>query len=305
MTVWIRNLKATLQTHNVVILHGNIRDMYLDESGVQVSLTELVTRVVLDNRKITEVVEYFPSGNETRTPVGQTRTENSPPASTDNAPPTPREPLKPGRVLARWATELRDPNTRRLVFVHYLDKLIDFKSSYSDDERERIAWLERVIHAISPNSVLILVAIRDSMIPMELYTNCPKSRLFSIPLPSRLERRSCFERQIDASQQLELLADLTDGLYLNDVVKIADQVSALPSLSTQDLRRCINQYRLGVQEDYWNSLSISRIDSAYHWFTETRGRTGTGPCLFTRLLTYSAVPGQDFPALRAERQRNP
>ena len=46
MSVWIRNLKTRLEERPVIILHGNVRDRYIDEhSRVNDNLTALLIQV--------------------------------------------------------------------------------------------------------------------------------------------------------------------------------------------------------------------------------------------------------------------
>ncbi|HOS44763.1 MAG TPA: hypothetical protein PK794_13825, partial [Armatimonadota bacterium] len=43
MSVWIKNLRGSLEDRPVIILHGNVRDKYIDENGVVYdNLTELL-----------------------------------------------------------------------------------------------------------------------------------------------------------------------------------------------------------------------------------------------------------------------
>jgi len=49
MPAWIRNLKTSLEDRQVLILHGNVRDQYIDQHGrIYENLTELLAQVVAE-----------------------------------------------------------------------------------------------------------------------------------------------------------------------------------------------------------------------------------------------------------------
>lgn len=283
MSVWIRNLQSALENQPVLILYGNVRDQYLDESKrIHPNLASLLRAIVQPLGTFNELVEYSPFGDEQRTTLTPNNASNDPVATNDEfgataptaaAPATGERPSS-ARILARWAQELKSPTPNRLVILHYLDKLVEYKTSYNDDERERIIWLERIIRAITPNHRLILVALRDSVVPQELYTQNPKCRLFAIPSPGKSERSAFLSERVADGTNIELVADLTDGLYLQDLERIANSIRSVPQASSQDLRRIVNRYRIGDQEDYWGSLSIQKLDQALHWFTHDEGVKG-------------------------------
>ncbi|MCS6860697.1 MAG: AAA family ATPase [Abditibacteriales bacterium] len=55
---------------------------------------------------------------------------------------------------------------------------------------------------------------------------------------------------------------------------IIEDVREKDHLSSRDIRSLVNRYRIGVQQDYWGSLSIEKLDRAFHWFTQTEGVKG-------------------------------
>lgn len=51
MSNWINNLKMALEGKTVILLHGNVRDRYIDDEGrVYNNLTELLTEVARNSR---------------------------------------------------------------------------------------------------------------------------------------------------------------------------------------------------------------------------------------------------------------
>ena len=130
----------------------------------------------------------------------------------------------PQRVLSQWSKRrLQDSTRNSFVIVSYLDKLITYRQNYQEAELEILYWLEKCIEHITSNNRLVLIALNDSQVPTELYTHSPKSRLISIPLPNKHDRYSYLQQRISTQKkklQLDLLADLTDGLYLLDLDEV-------------------------------------------------------------------------------------
>lgn len=291
MTTWIKNLVATLEDRTVVILHGNVRDKYIDHTGrlfnnLTALLRELPGRLPI---KIHEIVIYDPVTPERRflleAPPKQTPESKPPPTQTakgvlaDTAPDRTRaqdqqrEP--PTRMLARWLRELTVPDRNRLAILYYLDKFVAFRQTgYNEDERQVLLWLEKLIDNVTPNHRLILVALKDTMVPVELYTHSPGTSVLAIPLPDTDTRRAYLRHKLGEHPHLDLIADLTDGLYLRNLDHIAEAVRAQPELNAREARRLVNKYRIGEQADYWGTLSIEKLNDAHRWFIEDEGVKG-------------------------------
>jgi hypothetical protein len=66
MSKWIRNLRSVLDDRPVVLLHGNVRDRYIDEEG---SVFENLTKLLEDIARqlpisFSRLVFYDPAGRE-------------------------------------------------------------------------------------------------------------------------------------------------------------------------------------------------------------------------------------------------
>ncbi|MBM3239022.1 AAA family ATPase [Candidatus Poribacteria bacterium] len=285
MSVWIRNLKTSLEDRPVVILHGNVRDKYIDENGrVYDNLTALL-RELARNLPVSfsELVFYDPVGQEQRESITGRQTSRQQRESKDTefgpAPAESGQPLekrlKPTQALEQWRRQLSSAEQNLFMVLFYLDKLVAYKTSYMEDEKEILLRLEKVIENITPGHRLVLVALQDTMVPIELYTNSPKTRLLSIPIPDKVDRMAYLKHRLgDNYEHLELIADLTDGLFLHDLDNIVSALAARTNLSTRDVRRLVNKYRIGEQEDHWGTLSIERLNSALRWFVEEEGVKG-------------------------------
>ena len=290
MSAWIENLCMALEHKSVVILHGNVRDSYIDgNGGVYDKLTTVLTDVSgrigcdFDERRF-----LVPSG-EVRTervrpdvaPRRAARSELGGGSGEYQA--APRESGEPetgdarvpcGRRIAEWADLVKQSSRRCFFVVHYLDKIAPFKSSYSSEELQTLYLLEKMIENITLDHRLILVALSDSMIPVELSTQSPKCRVIPIPQPDKPDRVGYLQKRLGEHRQLEMMADITDGLHLMDLDGICGSVQEAPDLSAREIRAIVNRHRLGIQEDYWGSLSIERLSKAHEWFVEEEGVIG-------------------------------
>jgi ATP-dependent Clp protease ATP-binding subunit ClpA len=289
MSVWIKNLKSRLEDRPVVILHGNVRDRYIDEHGRPYdNLTSLLGEIARSMPfPFSELVFYDPVGNERRRLVKPSGVPEVRPKDTTEddefAGTAPQQPLEkriqPTQVLALWQQQLSDEAAYHFAVLFYLDKLITYKTAYQPQEEEILLRLEKVIENVTPHNRLVMVALQDTMIPIELYTNSPKTSLIPIPMPDKPDRLAYLEHRLKAEpSRLELMADLTDGLFLRDLDNIALIVGE-ETLSTQEVRRRVNKYRVGEQQDYWGQLSIEKLENAMEWFEEEGGVKGQAEAL--------------------------
>jgi len=286
MSVWIRNLRDTLKHYPVLILHGNVRDKYIDEEDrVYENLTALLKHIrsllpqAFEKTIFYDAVEHERQENATD-PSGLSRPPMPGASRSDLDATAPRAGgdslIPPSRVFARWNRMLRQSEHNHFIVVFYLDKVVPFKSSLTFEEMQTLLWLEKAIENIQPNHRLILVALQDSFVPVELYLHAPNCRILPVPMPDKLDRLSYVQHRLGNKLQEyhELLADLTDGLFLRDVERIVREVSRSESASLNEVRRMVNKYRIGEQEDYWEALNIEKLDSAMTWFEKKEGVKG-------------------------------
>lgn len=293
MSVWIRNLRDTLKHYPVLILHGNVRDKYIyideerrvKEDRVYENLTALLKHIrsllpqAFEKTIFYDAVEHErqenatdPSGLSSPPMPGASRSDldaTAPRAGGDSL-------IPPSRVFARWNRMLRQSEHNHFIVVFYLDKVVPFKSSLTFEEMQTLLWLEKAIENIQPNHRLILVALQDSLVPVELYLHAPNCRILPVPMPDKLDRLRYVQHRLGNKLQEyhELLADLTDGLFLRDVERIVREVSRSESASLNEVRRMVNKYRIGEQEDYWEALNIEKLNSAMTWFEKEEGVKG-------------------------------
>jgi hypothetical protein len=310
MSVWVKNLLNSLATRPVVILHGNVRDRYIQDNHlVYDNLTGLLSNAAhrLSQEcglSFAERIFYDPIGQERRETAPRSsqhgtvcRPADPPDASARSgaAPLPPTRPpvadgqrLPPDRFLARLVQDLQSVDRGYFVTLYYLDKLVSYRQSYQEDERATLLWLEKVIENIAPQHRLVLVGLQDTLLPIELYTHSPKTSVLGIPLPDQQDRRAYLDFRAGrhlhdrlgdapAEQFLELASQLTDGLYLRDLDNIASELlddRRTPIQSDRDVKRLVDKYRLGEQEDHWLRLDIPKLNDARKWFVQVRGVKG-------------------------------
>jgi hypothetical protein len=277
MSVWIKNLRTALEDRLVIILHGNVRDKYIDEDGrIYDNLTGLLVRVAGNlPLQLTDMVFYDAVGQERR--LGASRGPARPEADGElGARPQASGQRAPApRVLATWAQQLSSADSNRFVVLYYLDKLVPYKTSYADDEKEILLWLEKLIENITPAHRLVMVALQDTLVPIELYTNSPKTCVLPIPRPDNSDRLAYLRHRLGEQHEfLDLIGNLTDGLFLRDLDNIIAAVSGRADLSTREVRRVVNKYRIGEQEDHWGTLSIEKLNKTLRWFRDEEGVKG-------------------------------
>ena len=150
MSVWMKNLRMALENKPVVVLHGNVRDRYVDEQRrVFDNLSSLLTELCRTHRiPFAEMLVCDPRGEEKTIPL-QAAPPVPPPRATANelddtrpmtaapAPGSNRERVPAARLLAGWERKLKDPTVNRFAVLFYLDKLVPFGSPTA----ARIGWM--------------------------------------------------------------------------------------------------------------------------------------------------------------------
>jgi ATP-dependent Clp protease ATP-binding subunit ClpA len=266
MSVWIQNLKMAMEHREVIILHGNVRDRYIVPQNdiVYENLTEMIRD--LWKTKYQRVILYDT--------VGQERVFEESTSSKKQADQI-EQAVPPERIFAKWEKKyLNSPKENTLATIFYLDKLISFKANYSQEEMKLLLHLEKLIDNITSNNRLILVALRDVMVPLELYTNSPKTSVIAIPPPDKEDRKAYLKHQLGEHKSLDLITDLSDGLYLRDLDAIASEIKSKSEIGSKEIKLLINKYRIGEQEDYWGKLDIDKISEGFDWFTGDNGVKG-------------------------------
>jgi len=287
MAVWQDNLRRLLNQKEVLIIHGNIRDTaYLTEEGNLVrGLTDLINKTgrELGYDKTVSWGSFFDHEGRGHSPMWSL--EKITPLNGDQ--PEIRETESQDRVsdvLHRWLEEeITSIDEKKIFIINYIDKITAYAPDgmYSEPTAELVTLIQKIIENISENNRLIMIALRDTMIPVEYYTNSPRVAVMEIPLPDRAERHLYYSTTLSStnisSDQIDLLSNITEGLYMKDLENILSDVLAEldenQELSSSMLRKIVNRYRIGTEEDPWSGIPLTGppkglLDSAENWFLE-------------------------------------
>jgi hypothetical protein len=279
VSIWMDNLVMAFRSKPVIILHSNVRDRYIDKYGtVFQNLTEYLKRVaaqVADSEKnsFQEIVVYDigDRSRRVRTSVtpdrseaggGAIRTETEAKALPGQD--TSDDPKNPAMPIARFARNLSSHTQRQLVIINYLDKLISYQRSYSDQDRRILLFLEKAVENITDHNRLVMVALLDTMIPVELYNHNPRCSVVPIPLPDTEDRQMYLKKHLGNGELLRFIGNLTEGMYLRELDALVDDLrqSGYPGLSQRVIKEKVNLYRIGKAEDHWGKLDIDVINEA-------------------------------------------
>ena len=287
MAVWQDNLKRLLNQKEVLIIHGNIRDTaYLTEEGNLVrGLTDLINRTgkELGYDRTVSWGSFFDHEGRGHSPMWSL--ERITPLNGDQ--PEIRETESQDRVsdvLHRWLEdEITSIDEKKIFIINYIDKITGYAPDgmYSEPTAELVTLIQKIIENISENNRLIMIALRDTMIPVEYYTNSPRVAVMEIPLPDRAERHLYYSTTLASasipSDQIDLLSNITEGLYMKDLENILsdvlEEIDDNQEVSSSMLRKIVNRYRIGTEEDPWSRIPLTGppkglLDSAENWFLE-------------------------------------
>ncbi len=286
MAVWQDNLRRLLSQKEVLILHGNVRDTaYIKKNGTLVQgLTSLIREAgkELGYQRAVFWGVFFDHEDKGHSPMWCFE-RIEPLQGEEN--PQGREigcEAREMALLTRWLKDdIKNINQKTMFVINYIDKITPYspRGVYPKDIALLITLIQKIIENIADNNRLIMIALQDTMLPLEYYTNSPRVAVMEIPIPDREERSIYFSKHLSSmdfsGRQMDLLANITDGLYVRDLENIlrdvVEEKSKMPELSDTVLRKLVNRYRIGSEEDPWSKLPLTDppkglIDSAEGWF---------------------------------------
>lgn len=303
MGVWQENFRRLLSQKEVLIIHGNVRDnAYINKDGKFIrGLTDLIREAGLD-LGFTKAVfwgVFFDQNGVGHPPLLSLERIEYLKGDKEPVLRNTTQPNKELLILTQWLrNEVISVNERTIFVIYYVDKITAFsqRGVYQKDMGDLVTVIEKIIENITPNNRLLMVALQDSMLPLEYYTNSPKVSLMEIPLPDKDERRKFFEMHLGGknieTDKIELLSNVTDGLYFRDLENILNDVLVEfqnnSALSQFELRRIVNRYRLGSEEDPWANITLLSDESAKEDEDEKKGLINYGEKWFKK-----RVKGQD------------
>ncbi len=284
MAVWQDNLKRLLLQKEVLILHGNVRDSgYIKKDGTLIlNLTEFIRQISreLNFQRLIFWGVFFGKDGRGHSPMWSLERIESfdGECKLNKIDSQDKEVI----LLTRWLEEeIKRIDKKTIFIINYIDKITPYsqRGAYPKDIALLITLIQKIIENIPENNRLVMIALQDTMIPIEYYTNSPKVAVLEIPIPDKEERKLYFSKHLRAfpSDRIDFLSNITEGLYFKDLDNIlrdiVDESQKQQDLSLATLRRLVNRYRIGTEEDPWTKLSIiglpkGLIDSAESWFKE-------------------------------------
>lgn len=281
MSTWIRNLKMALDNKEVILLHGNVRDKYIShETGrVYANLTELLAEISMDQRYSFSQTRFYDIIGHERIKGGDTRQQSSS-GDEELAQTSPSsasgQDKSPSQVLAGWMKNLTSSSENTLAVIFYLDKLVSYKQSgYGSEDSKIVLYLEKLTENITANNRLVMISLQDTMIPIELYTSSPKVAVVPVPGPNKQDRVIYLRHRLGSDNpHLDFLGDITDGLFLRDLDNIVKTIEGSGEIGTSEIRKLVNKYRVGEQQDYWGNLDLDKLSDAKSWFIDVEGVKG-------------------------------
>jgi len=296
MAVWLENFNRIFGQKEVLIIHGNIRDeFYIKKNGQKINgLTDLIKFIAKKHHY--HQIQFLgksvpPWSNPEIINIDESVSNEFNNDSTDNydnkdeKKQMQKRPIPPDRTLLKWAQEdIKDVAQNTVFVIFYIDKLTPYsgRSIYPQEIMNYIIAIQKLIGNISANNRLLMIALQDSMVPVEYYINSSKTAIINIPMPDKDERSlylsNTYNRKFN-KEYLEVLSNLSEGLYIRDldnIVRNIIQKNESKDLTIGLIKKSVNQYRFGTEEDPWEKLPIvsyeranerkGLLDNARDWF---------------------------------------
>jgi len=275
---WQQNVRHKAQTHPILILTGNTKDLYcLRARGavLTVSLDEFVTRLFCPPFQSLRRFDAYNKVSDLTIEAGSLFStkaveEFGTPGFIDTT----------NAILARSFSELESSPQARMWLMQYAHNLLPFRSSYSAEEGIRLIAFQRLAERMAPENRLILVYLSDTQIPLELSQNAHRVAILKIPTPEFDERSAFWSSAVPALA--DPLAKLTDGMAvttMQGVLRLARRDAAgrsadLASMTVRDWERLISHFKFGTREDHYQRITPTQLDGAKAFFVEGEGVQG-------------------------------
>lgn len=173
--------------------------------------------------------------------------------------------------------------TPRYLVVGMADTLLCESGSRDTETLSLLMLGRRMVECITAGRKLILVYLAQKNVPSDLYINAPQVGMLEIPLPEPEERALIAQAKGLSEQLVTTYANLTDGLSAAETDGILTQapsylnVNRIQELEHADqVERAIRRYKFGQRPDYYEHLSLKRLQHAEAFFTQGSVRDDQG-----------------------------
>ncbi len=290
--VWQKNLLHAVKTFDVIILHGNIRDLYVytDRAAqsiyYEVKLDELLTRLLFPS--VGTIRRYDPYAKVSDLSLGDASTFVS--TNVEGFGDTGFR-----SFIEQTATEILNdvekPTPKCFWLLKNMHNLLPFRSSYSEEEGLRLVVFQRMIENLAPGNKLMLCYLSDTQVPIEISGNAHRVTFVKVPLPEFDERlvfwsQFLFGRSIDLNKDQKdsatALSKLTEGLaitQMRNLIILATQDADArkieqDKLTLRDWERALRHYKFGESKNYYQQITTENLNTAKEFFTEKEGIKG-------------------------------
>lgn len=282
---WQKELEESLNYKNTLIFSGNIRDKYLYEvpntenEYELLSFKEYLLRFLERRfnklkfydpiRKITENPKTTASQEKANTPEKEQKESGDLSQTTPHTTAAAESSLD--RDLVRIGRELTS-QTNLCFVLQYTDKMNSAKA-VSPEEMRLVLQQEKIIENIHPTNKLFLIFLFADQIPEELYKNHPKTKVIDIPPPDRADLKILFNSYYRLSNEAsERAVNMSDGLKFLEIEQIVNSLKE--EFDIKNFEDRVRAYKFGEIKNYWDEVSLKKLDNAFNYFTQEEGIKG-------------------------------
>lgn len=256
---WQENLQRLLGQRGCVVVHGNVRDWYVDRNGYQTSLMSVLEGqldLIASAIGATASIRRFDSVAGGR-------------AAGDQAGNPPRDIEGIEAALAVLDTWLKgeandaEQGTARTVVIEYADLLVPYQQSYEGELRHLLIVLQKFLEGVRAPHHVILIALEDSWLAQHLYTQAPFMGALRIPMPGEKERQAFVKVRCATKPDWhpsEGLCDeigrITSGLYLREVEEVLARMGDANVTTVPFALEILTEWRTGRRESPWMTLRL-------------------------------------------------
>lgn len=279
---WQKELEEALNYKNAILLCGNIRDKYLYPEPYTENVYSLLTLkeylIKFLGRKFNTINFYDPIKKVTE--YSQTQAKESGKIQKERpagdlattAPPkiAPTE-STPDRDLDKIKKELT--SSQKLCYIlQYADKTTPDKAN-TPEEMRLIIHLEKMMENIHPTNKLLIIYLLSDQIPRELYQNQPKSKVIEIQPPDRTDLKTLFKHYYKRpDEEVEQAVNISDGLRFLEIEQIVNSLEG--GFDIKNFVERVRSYKFGEVRNYWEEVSLQKLNGAFNWFTQVKGIKG-------------------------------
>jgi ATP-dependent Clp protease ATP-binding subunit ClpA len=283
---WQKNLLHAVKTYGVVVLHGNIRDLYVyidRHIYYEIKFDELITRLLFPTEGT--IRRYDPYSKVSDLAIGEASTFVS--VSVDGfGSPGFNPVIEP--AIARIMADLERTGQKSVWLLKYMHNLMPYRGSYSEEESLRLIAFQRIIEGIAPGNKLLLCYLADTLVPVEISRHAHRVTFVKIPLPEYEERAAFWKENLEShsseiANNLPMeMAKLTDGLaitQMKNLVQLGSEQAkqrqiVLKELTPRDWERILRLYKFGEAKNFYQQITADRLNEARKFFVEEEGIKG-------------------------------